>query len=104
VNILYPKELWSNGHLSLARYYGSVKINGKVYTLVDKNGKKVLGVAESEPHDLIDERFIPLYKKLGREKFLQVIAAFAYYISSPSDMKKIINEKLKDNVLQLPMD
>jgi len=77
------EEFWVNSHLSVARYYGSVKVDGIEYVVVNKDGKNLLecsieaeragrekAIEPGEPADLIDSRFIPYYKKLGRAGFI----------------------------------
>lgn len=85
--ILMTKEYWMNTPLSTARNYGGVSINGKKYEIVNKygesiieismkmvmNGEKGLAIDPSEPADLILQEWIPVYKKLGRDKAIELI-------------------------------
>lgn len=86
--ILMTEEFWANSHFSVARYYGEVKVNGSRYMIVDKLGRTLLecsiiaekegrekAIEAGEPADLIREEFIPLYKKHGRDKFIEVLKA-----------------------------
>lgn len=86
--ILMTEEFWANSHFSVARYYGEVKVNGSRYVIVDKLGRTLLecsiiaekegrekAIEAGEPADLIREEFIPLYKKHGRDKFIEVLKA-----------------------------
>ncbi len=86
--ILMTEAFWANSHFSVARYYGEVKVNGSRYVIVDKLGRTLLecsiiaekegrekAIEAGEPADLIREEFIPLYKKHGRDKFIEVLKA-----------------------------
>ncbi|WP_418988106.1 hypothetical protein [Bacteroides heparinolyticus] len=75
--ILITENVWRNSQLSLAKYSGSIKYNGHVFTIVNKNGRSVfkVGIPPGEPADLVRSDFIPYYKKLGREKFMEVLNA-----------------------------
>ena len=86
--ILMTEEFWANSHFSVARYYGEVKVNGSRYVIVDKAGRDIFelsaiaakegrekAIEPGEPADLIREEFIPLYKKHGRDKFIEVLRA-----------------------------
>ena len=57
--ILMTKESWLNSQLSIARYYGGIKINGKEYVVEDT--------------DLILKSWLPVYKTLGRDKTIGLI-------------------------------
>lgn len=80
------EEYWASSLLSVARYYGRVKINGNEYYIVDKLGRDLLecsvaadragsdkAIPAGEPADLVRKDFIPYYRKLGRDKFLEVL-------------------------------
>lgn len=36
--IVIEESVWMNSHLSIARHYGQVKINGNMYMLCNKSG------------------------------------------------------------------
>ncbi len=69
------EEYWVNTQLSVARYTGSIKAFGHTYTICDKYGRTVFetSIPPGEPADLVDVRFIPYYRKIGREKFIEEI-------------------------------
>lgn len=80
------EEFWMNSQLSIARHYGRIKFGGHEYFIVDKLGRDLWectaianmtgqdkAIPEGEPADLVRIDFIPYYKKLGRDKFLQVL-------------------------------
>lgn len=82
------EEFWINSQLSIARYYGGTKFGGHEYLIVDKHGRDLWecsfaadragsdkAIPEGEPADLVRRDFIPYYRKLGRDKFLEVLKA-----------------------------
>lgn len=84
--ILMVEEYWVNSPLSVARHSGSIKAFGKTYTICDKRGHTVFecsaeadktgrryAIEPGEPADLVRSDFIPLYKKLGRKKIIEIL-------------------------------
>ena len=84
--ICMTKEFWINSQLSIARFYGRVKFGGHEYYIVDKLGRDLWeasvaadrtgsdkAIPTGEPADLVRRDFIPYYRKLGRDKFLEVL-------------------------------
>ena len=82
--LVMTEEFWSNSQLSLVRYYGSVKLGRYMYVICNKYGKDVFectieaeragrnkAIEPGEPADLVRNDIIPIYRKLGRDKFLQ---------------------------------
>lgn len=82
--ILFTKEEWRNSPLSVARYYGGIRINGQEYVIVNKEGKDLhecsidaekagrkMAIEAGEPADLINAKYLKEYRELGREKFLE---------------------------------
>lgn len=78
------EEYWASSLYSIARYYGGIKIRGVEYVIVNKEGKDIFECSEEaekagrekaiepgEPADLIDKRYQPIYRKVGREKFIE---------------------------------
>lgn len=103
--ILMTEESWMNTHLSVARYYGGVTYNGKPYIIVDKKGRDLFecsAIAEKEgrqkaiepgePADLIQKTFQPIYKELGRDKFIATLEAHPE-IREPKQMKDILEDE-----------
>ena len=95
--ILLTKESWMNSQLSVAKYSGGVQVvdeGGKKRTffVVNKDGKDLTqaGIPESEPADLVDKEFIPLYKKLGRTLFIGLVQANP--LASRKELKDILTE------------
>jgi len=86
--ICMSEGYWMNSQLSLARFSGRVRVNGNVYLVVDKLGRDLWecsmaadragsdkAIPEGEPADLVRRDFIPYYRKLGRDKFFEVLKA-----------------------------
>lgn len=86
--ICMTEEYWASSQLSVARYFGRVKINGHEYYIVDKLGRDLWecsfaadragsdkAIPAGEPADLVRKDFMPYYRKLGRDKFLEVLRA-----------------------------
>lgn len=88
--ILMEEGYWRNSQFSIAKYYGeiNVKIGGETinYVIVNKEGKDIFECSEEaqkagrekaiepgEPVDLIDRRYIPAYRIMGRDAFIKMI-------------------------------
>ena len=91
--ILMEEAYWRNSIFSIAAHYGGVNIKDEGETrdflIVNKEGRTVfelsdpdskyyvgdenMAIPPGEPVDLIDKEFIPYYKKLGRERFIDII-------------------------------
>ena len=84
--ILMTENVWRNSQFSIAKYYGGIKLNGYEYVIVNKDGKTLIecsyeaqrlgkqkAIAEGEPADLIRKDFIPAYKRLGRNRFIELL-------------------------------
>jgi hypothetical protein len=82
--IIYPEEYWANSQLSIVRHCGHVKINGKRYVIVNKEGKDIFelsaeaekegrdkAIEPGEPADLILAEWQPIYRALGRDAFME---------------------------------
>lgn len=100
--ILMTEEVWVNSQLSIARYYGRINYNGHEYIIVDKLGRDLFecsviakkegrekAIEPGEPADLIRKDFKELYKKLGREKFIEILKAHPE-IDSQKKMKEVL--------------
>lgn len=81
--IAMAEEYWANSHFSIARYTGRIQFNNNLYVIVDKRGHTIFecsveaeklgkekAIDPGEPADLVMAQYIPIYRKLGREKFL----------------------------------
>jgi len=104
--IMMTEEYWMNSPYSTIRHYGRGRINGKVFYIVNKEGKDVWqctaeaekagrtkAIEPGEPCDLVREDFIPLYRKLGRDRFMQVL--IGHPIMNDSEIKKIMEGEVK---------
>lgn len=104
--ILMTEEYWANTQLSVVRYSGSMQFNGHKYTIVNKEGIDVFTLSAKmkgegkvieagEPCDLVMNEFIPFYKKLGRDRFIQLLKALPNFY----ELKESINyfkEKIRE--------
>lgn len=86
--ILYTEEQWRYSQLSIVKHYGTVRIQNKEFILVNKEGKDIfecsaeaekegreMAIPAGEPCDLIDRTYQPIYRQVGREKFLEMVMA-----------------------------
>lgn len=90
--ILMEEGYWRNSQFSVARFYGGivVKSGGKQHEMkiVNKHGITLeelsdpdskhyvqdgMAINPGEPADLVDVEFIKYYKKLGRDKFIEIL-------------------------------
>lgn len=84
--LIMTEEYWANTHLSIARYYGKIKFNGREYWIVNKDGIDVFALSvmaqkegkdkaiePGEPCDLVLRELVPAYHKLGRDKILELV-------------------------------
>lgn len=87
--ILLEEGYWANSQFSTARYYGGIRINGKNYMICNKHGITLvelsnpdskyyvgdnnMAIQPGEPADLVLAEWIPIYKKLGRDRFIEII-------------------------------
>ena len=84
--LLMTEEFWVNSQLSIARYYGEITFNGRKYIIVDKYGRDIYecsAIAEregrekaiepGEPADLILSTLRFAYRKLGRDRIIELI-------------------------------
>lgn len=86
VPVMMAEEYWANSQLSIARHTGQVKCWGRVYVIVDKRGHDIfecsqeaqkegreMAIEPGEPADLVDTRYVKIYRKVGREKFIEML-------------------------------
>ena len=84
--LLMTEEFWANSQLSIARYYGEITFGGRKYIIVDKHGRDIYelsAIAEregrdkaiepGEPADLILSTLRFAYRKLGRDRIIELI-------------------------------
>lgn len=83
---MMTESYWMNTQLSMARYTGCINAFGKSYIIVDKRGHDIFecikeaqlagrdkAIEPGEPADLVDVRYVKMYRKAGREKFIQMV-------------------------------
>lgn len=87
--IMMMEDYWANTQLSIARYYGGITFCGKDYRIVNKQGMDLFELSDpesrhyvgenkkaiepGEPADLVQVKWIPVYRKLGRDKFIELL-------------------------------
>ena len=88
--ILMEESFWANSQFSLARYNGEIMVNIDCerirYVVVNKEGKGIFklsmeaekagrqnAIEPGDPADLVDSRYIPAYRMMGREAFIRMI-------------------------------
>lgn len=81
--LLMTEDYWATCQFSIARFYGGMKLNGRVYIIVDKNGRDSWEENEIikregkqiifEPCDLILKSLKIAYRKLGRDRIIELI-------------------------------
>ena len=87
--IIMTEEYWANSQFSFARYYGGIVINGKHYAIVNKFGVTLRELSDSsseyyvgddnkaiepgEPADLVLDKWVPIYRAVGREKCIELV-------------------------------
>ena len=84
--IVMAEEFWANSPLSVARYYGQIKFDGFEYVICNKDGKDIFecsmeaekegrekAIEPGEPCDLVRIDVVPIYRELGREKFIEFL-------------------------------
>lgn len=104
--ICMTEEYWANTHFSIARHTGHVSFNGKVYVIVNKEGKDIFqlsieaekagrekAIEAGEPADLCRIDFVPFYRKLGRDRFLAVLMKNRGL--TDKDLKAVFKEEVK---------
>lgn len=97
-SILLTKEAWMSSCFSVAKFSGGITVTGeggkrREFFVVNKEGKtlmQVVGIPAGEPADLVDKEFIPLYKKLGREKFIGIVKDNP--LLSREELKNVLSE------------
>ena len=101
------EDYWANTQLSVARYCGGIRCEGKIWDIVNKDGITIYELSDpkskhyvgggnkkaiepGEPADLVREEFIPFYRKLGRDRFIEVLKE--HQQASDTELEKIYKE------------
>jgi hypothetical protein len=92
--IVAVKEYWKNSPMSPAKNFGGIRINGTKFVIVNEHGKTLFetSIDANEPADLIDERYIKLYKMYGRQAFLDLLSELEHE-PTPTEMKRLLAER-----------
>lgn len=106
--ILMTEEYWRNSQFSIARFYGGINYNGQRFVVVNKDGKdlyqcsmeaekegRAMAIEPGEPADLIDERYLPIYREIGRKRFIKILKDNQYLNFTPELFKEKANEQRK---------
>ena len=101
--ICMAEEFWRNSQLSVARFYGSVRMNGKVWVIVNSRGMDLFectaeaeklgrdkAIPAGEPADLVRQDFVKYYRKLGRNTFVEILKENGY--ASDKELLAIFKE------------
>lgn len=86
--IVITENVWRNSQFSIAAHFGRIQLNGHEFVIVDKRGHDIFecsleaekagrtkAIEPGEPADLCRTDFVPIYRKLGRDKFLEFLNA-----------------------------
>ena len=97
------EEFWRNSQLSVARFYGSVRMNGKVWVIVNSRGMDLFectaeaeklgrdkAIPAGESADLVRQDFVKYYRKLGRNTFVEILKENGY--ASDKELLAIFKE------------
>lgn len=84
--LVMTEEYWRNTQLSIARHYGRVQVYGHEYWIVDKMGRDLFectaiadregrekAIEPGEPADLCRRDFMKTYRRLGRDRVLELL-------------------------------
>lgn len=101
--ICMSEAFWANSQFSIARYYGRVRIDGQEYIIVNKEGKDIFecsaeaekagrenAIEPGEPADLCRTDFVKTYRRLGRDRFFEVLKEHPQ--ATDEELKKIFKE------------
>jgi hypothetical protein len=104
--ILMTEENWKNSQFSPAGRYGGINWGDTSYVVVDETGTTLFELSElqekdgrewlippGKPADLVVEEFVPFYKKLGREKFIEILQQNR--TTPHTELKKNFKETIK---------
>ena len=104
--ILMTEEYWATSQFSVVRYYGRIRIDGYEYLIVNKDGKDIFqcsveaekagrdkAIEPGEPADLVRKDFVLLYRKLGRDKFIEILEKNQQ--ASEDELKVLMSRQIK---------
>jgi hypothetical protein len=69
------EDAWADSYFSIVRHTGRARINGTDFYVVDKFGRTLFetSIPPGAPADLINAKFIKLYKRFGRDLFIKAL-------------------------------
>lgn len=92
--------------LSAVKHFGHIKVFGHEFVVVNKEGKDIFecsyeaeragrqyAIDPGEPADLCRKDFVKYYRKLGRDKFIEVIKDNGE--ATPDELMKIYKDLTK---------
>lgn len=101
--ICMTEEFWANSPFSIARHYGQIKVRNHTYVIVNKEGKDIFecsaeadkagrekAIEPGEPADLVRQDFVKHYRRLGRDRFIEVLKQNKR--ASDKELQKIFKE------------
>lgn len=84
--LIMTEEYWANTQLSVVRYTGHIQFMGHRYVIVNQNGIDIFALSikaekegrekaiePGEPCDLVLDKLIPAYHKLGRDRIIKLV-------------------------------
>lgn len=101
--ICMTEGFWANSQFSIVRHYGQIKVGNLTYVIVNKEGKDIFecsaeadkagrekAIEPGEPADLVRKDFVKHYRRLGRDRFLEVLKQNPR--TSDKELQKIYKE------------
>lgn len=80
---IYTKEQWLDSQLSIARFYGGIRLNGVEYKVIPQT------------FDLVRKEWIPVYNAVGREKMIEFLKSKLTLKEAKEKAKEIKQKKQK---------
>ena len=106
--LVITEEHWRQTPMSLAKYYGRIRLNDYEYWIVDKFGRDLfecsdiankegrsMAIEPGEPCDLCRRDFMKTYRKLGRDRVLELLREGKSKKEIDEIAKEINNKKKK---------
>lgn len=108
--IVMTEDYWINSQFSIARFCGKIRIDNHEFVIVNKDGKDIFqlsaeahkagrknAIEPNEPADLCRTDFVPIYRKLGRDRFLKFLEDNPT-VTTPKQAKKILKGDTKGEI------
>lgn len=104
--IVMAEAHWKESPLSVARFTGGVNCFGNDYIVCDKRGRDIyecsreaekqgraMAIEPGEPCDLVIRDWLPVYRAVGREKFLEIVEQTCGDLAEAKEMAGIGRKK-----------